>query len=127
MKRNILNHVTFVMVATALLSVGYVQPSAAGILTTQQIVRADHRQNTISRLEATLLREDVAAQLVEYGVEPSAVMARVDNMTIDELNDLEGRINDQVAGADAVGIIGAVFLVLLVLELVGITDVFKKL
>lgn len=127
MRRNILNQVTFVMVATTLLSVGYIQPSSAGILTTQQIVRADQRQNTISRLEATLLREDVAAQLVEYGVEPSAVMARVDNMTIDELNDLEGRINDQVAGADAVGIIGAVFLVLLVLELVGITDVFKRL
>jgi len=46
-------------------------------------------------------------------------------MTTAELIALEGRIDENNAGGSALGTIGAVFLVLLILEVVGVTDVFK--
>ena len=48
-------------------------------------------------------------------------------MTTAELLELESRFDEQVAGGDALGVIGAVFLVLLILELVGVTDIFKSI
>jgi len=35
-------------------------------------------------------------------------------------------IENQVAGSDALAVIGVVFLVLMILELVGVTDIFKS-
>ena len=126
MNSSILNQIVVTLVTTAVLCLGFAQPSAAGVVTTEQLIQAETRANTLSRIETTLLREDVAAQLVKHGVEPSAVLARVSNMTTNELIALDGQINEQIAGADVVGIVGAVFIVLLILELVGVTDIFKS-
>ncbi|MDT8408386.1 MAG: PA2779 family protein [Wenzhouxiangellaceae bacterium] len=79
-----------------------------------------------SRIEAFLLRDDVAAELAEHGVSHEMAMARVDGMSASELEQLTGGIDKMAAGGDAVlAIIGAVFVVLIVLELVGVTDIFK--
>ena len=43
-----------------------------------------------------------------------------------ELLELEGQLDSQVAGGDVVAIVGVVFIVLLILELVGVTDIFKS-
>ena len=43
-----------------------------------------------------------------------------------ELLELVNGIENQVAGSDGVAIVGAVFIVLIVLELVGVTDIFKS-
>jgi hypothetical protein len=126
MKSSVVNQVLFALISVAILSVGFVRPSVAGLIGTEQLISAVNRQEAISRIEATLLREDVAAQLVDFGVAPEAVLARVENMTTEELLALDGRINDQIAGGGVVGIIGVVFIVLIILELVGITDVFKS-
>jgi len=126
MKSSVFKQVLFALISVAILSVGFVRPSVAGLISTEQLISAVNRQEAISRIEATLLREDVAAQLVDFGVAPEAVLARVDNMTTEELLALDGQINDQIAGGGVVGIIGVVFLVLIILELVGITDVFKS-
>jgi hypothetical protein len=40
---------------------------------------------------------------------------------------LEGSLDRQIAGGDAIAVIGVVFLVLLILELVGVTDIFKSI
>lgn len=122
-----LNQIVFGIVATAVLTFGFVPPSHAGILTTEQLLAVEDRQAALTRIESTLLREDIAAQLVARGVDPASVMGRVDNLSTSELLELDGKINDQVAGSSALGTIGAVFLVLLILELVGITDIFKKI
>jgi hypothetical protein len=56
------------------------------------------------------------------------IEARVRGLTTAELLALESRIEQQVAGAgDALTLIGAVFLVLLILELLGVTDIFKSI
>lgn len=111
----------------AILSLGLSPVATAGVIDTQQLIDAEQRRETISRIEATLLRDDVAQQLVEHGVDPDDVLARVGSLTNAELMALDGQISEQVAGGSALGVIGAVFLVLLILEVVGVTDVFKSI
>ena len=79
------------------------------------------------RVEAFLLRDDVAAELAQYGISHERAMARVDNMSAAELEQLAGRIDEMPAAGDGVIVIaGVVFIVLIILELVGVTDIFKS-
>lgn len=117
----------FRLAAVALLSVGMTQVSTAGMIGTDALIEEQTRDGRITRIEQLIDREDVARQLTELGADAEFVKARVGNMTNAELAELDGRIEAQVAGGDAIGVIGTVFLVLLILELVGVTDIFKSL
>jgi hypothetical protein len=102
------------------------QTSTASMIGTQQLLQSDARNASVIRVASILAREDVASQLVRLGVDPQAVQSRVGNMTDSELFALEGKLDKQVAGGDAIAVIGVVFLVLIILEFVGVTDIFKK-
>lgn len=125
MKTSIFQHVVTRLMAVAIISMGFVQVSAAGVIGTQQMVNSEARQDQLARMESLLARQDVAGQLALYGVAPEMVMERVQNLTSAELMELEGKINQQVAGGGIVGLVGAVFIVLIILELVGVIDIFK--
>jgi len=60
------------------------------------------------------------------GVDATHVDSRVAAMTDAELRSLAGEIENLPAGADALAVIGIVFLVLLILEAVGVLDIFKS-
>ncbi len=114
-------------VSISLVCLGFAQVAPAGMISTSQLIDEEAHAASVSRIELLLAREDVAERMVELGVQPQQVMARLDAMTTAELLELESRFNEQVAGGDALGVIGAVFLVLLILELVGVTDIFKSI
>lgn len=114
-------------VSISLVCLGFAQVAPAGMITTSQLADTEARADSVSRIELLLAREDVAEQMLALGVQPQHVMARLDAMTTAELLELESRFDEQVAGGDALGVIGAVFLVLLILELVGVTDIFKSI
>ncbi len=78
-------------------------------------------------IQAFLARETVQQQLVQMGVNPELAMARVNALTPTERQLLEKNISDLPAGAGVIEVIGIVFIVLLILELVGVTDIFKKI
>ncbi len=111
----------------ALVSAGFAPFSFAGVVGTEYLVEADARAASVARVETFLARDDVARQLQELGVDEADVQSRLAGLTQADLLALEGQIERQVAGGDALGVIGAVFLVLLILELVGVTDIFKSI
>lgn len=78
-------------------------------------------------IQSFLLQEKVRQQLIQLGVKPEMAVARVASMTPAERNLLEKNIADLPAGAGVVEVIGIVFIVLLILELLGVTDIFKKI
>ena len=78
-------------------------------------------------MEMLLAREDVGRQLAVLGVDQDLVVQRLNGLSSAELLELEGQIDKQIAGGDILGLIGAVFVVLLILELVGVTDIFKSI
>lgn len=78
-------------------------------------------------VQAFLARGEVREQMVLLGVDPDKASARVAALTEQEISQLQHHINDLPAGSNALALIGAVFLVLLILELVGVTNIFNKL
>ena len=81
----------------------------------------------IERISTVLAQEQVRDQLIRYGVDPQDAALRVAALSDSELQTLEQRISDLPAGANgALEVIGIVMLVLLILELVGVTDIFKS-
>ncbi len=126
MRSEKLRNIVVRLVSLSLLSLGLAQTSGAAMIGTQQVVQSEARDASVMRVQTILTRADVASQMVAFGVDPLAVQSRVGNMTDAELFALEGRLDQQIAGGDAVGVIGVVFLVLLILELVGVTDIFKS-
>ena len=76
------------------------------------------------RVNAFFAREDVRQAMVKEGVDTAAAQARVDAMSDDEIRALDGRIAQAPAGGDVLGIIFAVFVILLVTDILGFTKVF---
>lgn len=112
--------------ALTIVCAGFGQFAFAGKIGAAQVVDSESREVVLDRIAVTLARADVAKQLASYGVTPADVEARLRGLSDEELVQLEGRLDEQVAGGDVLVIIGAVFLVLLILELVGVTDIFKS-
>jgi len=82
---------------------------------------------TVSPVQDWLAQSSVRAHMIALGVDPDQAAARVAALTPQERQLLEQRIGELPAGAGAIEVIGIVFLVLLILELVGVTDIFKKI
>jgi hypothetical protein len=115
------------VISLALVSAGFAQISFAGVVGTDYMLEADARNASLARVESLIAREDVAQQLQAFGVDQAIVEERLQGLTQAELMTLESQFNQQIAGGDALAVIGAVFLVLLILELVGVTDIFKSI
>lgn len=111
----------------AFLIVCTLTPAAnAAVIDTQTILSQQSRSTQLT-LQNMLAREDVRQQLITYGVDPADADTRIAALTDSELSQLQHHISDLPAGSSALAVLGAVFLVLLVLELVGVTNVFSKL
>jgi hypothetical protein len=107
---------------------GFAQVAPAAMIGTGHLVDNETRAASVSRVEVLLARADVAAQLEAFGVDKDQVVERLNGLSTAELLELEGKIEEQIAGGnDILVIIGIVFLVLLILDLTGVTDVFKSI
>jgi len=115
------------LVSMSIICMGFAQAAPAGMIGTSYLIDNEARAASLSRVEVLLARDDVARQLAALGVDQETVVERLNGLSTAELLVLEGQIDDQVAGGDALAVIGAVFLVLLILELVGVTDIFKSI
>ena len=115
------------LMSVALICVGFVQTSSAGIISTGYMLDTQMRDASLARVELLLARQDVEQQLLAFGVDAEFVAERLRGMSHTELMTLEGRLDEQLAGGDVLALVGAVFLVLLILDLVGVTDVFKSI
>jgi len=110
----------------AMLNVGSPLVAQAELVTTLQAAAATTRTQDLATVNAALAREEVRVQFEALGVEPAQIESRIAALTDAELRTLAGQMADMPAGADALAVIGIVFLVLLILEAVGVIDVFKK-
>lgn len=120
------NRCIIYVLCLAVLNLGSPLVAQAGIVTTLQAVEATTRSQDVATVNAALAREEVRAQFEALGVEPAQVESRIAALTDAELRSLATQLADLPAGADALAVIGIVFLVLLILEAVGVIDVFKK-
>lgn len=100
-------------------------PASAGILGTEQMVTQEARAVALDRIENVLAGEAVAAQLEAWGVAPEAVSVRLAALSDVELQRLATSMESDPAGGVLV-VIGVIFVVLIILELVGVTNIFRR-
>jgi hypothetical protein len=114
------------LVAACMFSLG-LQTASAGVIGTQAWLDSGERATQLASVRAALAREDVRAALVGLGVDPSAATERAASLSDRELAQVAGQLAELPAGGDGfLAVIGIVFIVLLILELTGVTDIFKK-
>jgi hypothetical protein len=114
-------------IATAALALP--SPAAARIVGTEEVVRAgaEGPGSPVDRdaLRALLERDDVRRRLEALGVDPRAARDRVDALTDAEIERIAGSVERLPAGgASVVGVLFAVFVILLVTDILGLTKVF---
>lgn len=102
-------------------------PVHAEMIGTQELLQADVRAGQLAKVQNFLAKEQVRSQLEAWGVDPLLAANRVAALTDSELQQLAMHLDQQPAGGDIFGLVGLVFVVLLILELVGVIDIFKKI
>ncbi len=117
---NAFNRTVARLLMLCIIGLGMPLPASAGIVTTDQIYTGAERD----RVRDFMLREDVRAQMQSLGVDADSVRERVDAMTDEEVSKLAGRVDQMPAGGDVLGILFAVFIILLVTDILGLTKVF---
>lgn len=116
-----------VMLSANLVTLGFLQSAGAGVVSTEAAIEMQERTARVERVSEVLARDNVRDQMIRLGVDPDAAAERIASLSDGELQELEARMAELPAGADgALTVLGIVLLVLLVLELVGVTDVFKS-
>lgn len=105
---------------------GFTAQVSAGVITTEQALSLQARETLITDVQALILREDVRAALLDLGVDPSQAALRAASLGDHELAQLQGQLESLPAGGSVLALIGAVFLVLMILEFTGVIDIFKN-
>jgi hypothetical protein len=100
--------------------------SLAAPIGTDTLVQLEQRGELLSRIQTQLARDDVRAQFLQRGVSPTEVDARIAALSTEELQMLTMQLDELPAGGSLLAVIGVVFVVLLILELVGVTNIFTK-
>jgi hypothetical protein len=114
------------LLSVSLLNAGMMSAATAAIVDTSALVTTD-READLTAIRTQLSRADVVAQMEQMGVDAAAVEQRVARLNDGELHQLAMDMRNAPAGGDgALALIGAVFVVLLILELTGVIDIFKK-
>jgi hypothetical protein len=111
----------------AFLWLGLQLPAAqAGIVGTEIIVSNAQAQQDRTQIMNLLDRKDIQEQLISHGVNVEQAKTRVDSLSDAETHTLANQLNTLPAGGDSsiLGVIVLIFLVLLVTDILGLTNVF---
>jgi len=120
------NLVVFIF-CLSLAGLGIPMSADAGIIGTDEYLALQDRAIRIERINGTLMQDRVREQLTSLGVDPERAQQRVATLSGADLMALDGRLQDLPAGGDILGLVVAAFLVILILELAGVTDLFPTI
>jgi hypothetical protein len=120
-----MKRIVAIFMSAALCWTGLTLPAMASVIDTQQVMSMDARQAQISRLQAQLARDDVRQGLIALGVDPNDAIGRVSALSDQELAQLQGQLDSLPSGGGVLVLVGAVFVVLMILEFTGVIDIFK--
>ena len=113
------------LVVLGMLALSLHLPAAnAALVGTEAVVSAAQAQQDRERVLSTLNRDDVKAQLVARGVDPAQVQTRLESLTDEEVQTLAANMDQLPAGGDGLGLLVFLFIVLLITDILGFTNIF---
>ena len=100
----------------------------AAMVETETFVHHEVKGHNRARIQNFLARQDVQSAMQAQGISATEASHRVDSLSDAEISDIVGQLDELPAGSGAIeAVIGAavlVFLVLLLTDLLGLTDIF---
>jgi hypothetical protein len=117
------------LIALFLITTVPLAPARAAIIGTEDVLQQGGLSADREKVVRFLERQDVRQQLASFGVNPTEVDARVAVLSDQEIARIAGKIDQMPAGQGAVAVVVSaaliVFLVLLLTDILGLTDVFN--
>lgn len=120
MKRN----VSFILSALLLWSGLLVSSANAAVVSTSDMLVEHQQFDNKQAVTDFVNRDDVKQQMLELGVSPQDVDSRINSMTASELAQLNANLQDAPAGAGVVGVLLTIFIVFVITDVIGATDIF---
>lgn len=123
MMRRIARSVSTLLILT-FTCLGLQSPAYAGMVGTGSVISQEQAASERGQVLATLERKDVQQGLVDLGVDPQAARDRVIALSDGEVHQMAGKLDQLPAGGDALGVVVFIFVLLLVTDILGYTNVF---
>ena len=118
----------FMAILVLLLAVPY-QSVFAAMIDTETVIDMARGQEARDCLNQIVTRQDVKAVFISYGIDPLEAKARLDTLSDTEIVRLYDQIEQLPAGGSDLGtafiVIGVVFIILFITDILGFTDVFS--
>ncbi len=94
---------------------------------TGEVLQEETRGEYKSRILSALDREQAADAMERFGVAPDRVEERLDRLSDRELAQLADQAEELPAGEGALGVLVFVLVLLIVLDLLGVTNIFPAI
>ena len=126
--RRFARYVCYFVAMTMLLMSMPVQTVRAAMIKTETVLTLSTVNDVRENLNQFLGREDVQAIMTAQGISPAEAKARVDSLSDAEIMQIADKMDQLPAGGSAFGVIVTaavvIFVVLLITDILGFTDVF---
>ena len=116
---------TLIFLCALLLALLPATPLMAGILDTNTLITAAGADADRAALVQRLGSGELQSALTRMGVDPVDAEVRVERLTPAQVADLNARLDQLPAGAGALEAVLIVFLVFVITDALGITDIFS--
>jgi len=101
-----------------------IAPLQAAMVSSETLIEQAHQELTVKNITTLLDHDEVQSQLVAMGVDPVAAKIRVNQMNAAELAELNQRLDELPAGSGALGVVLAIFILFVITDMLGATDIF---
>ncbi|MCO4757981.1 MAG: PA2779 family protein [Oceanospirillaceae bacterium] len=96
----------------------------AAMITTDQAIQAQQGDAERTRLISLLQKDELQQQLTAYGLDASMAAERVRSMSDAEVAMLNAKLDELPAGEGIVGLAALFFIVFIITDALGATDIF---
>ncbi len=105
-----------------------VDVASAAMMSTDQVIAEEVSAADRERVLEFLAREDVREEIVALGIDPEEASRRVQSLSDAEIQQIVGAMDQEPAGQSVIAAlvitILVIFLILIITDLLGVTDVF---
>ena len=119
-----MKRVMALLVSLAMLNT-YSLPAYSAVVTTEQLIQQQLESMDRDEIVSLLDRSDVQQQLIDRGVDPEYAKQRIAALSDAQVEQIRSEIDQLPAGSGVVGILIAVLLVLVILDIIGVTNIFS--
>ena len=114
----------FTVMQCLMIPLVHAAPVSGTMLSTSDVLIGESRAENRASILRVLDRQDAAQALTRFGVSEEQLVQRLDRLTDAELATLAQQSDSLPAGESAVGALVFILVLLLVLDLLGVTNVF---